>query len=195
MKIKSKFSGKEYSEGDIFDESSIDNTTNIHIKADLTKDMIETLISMGYVEVVESEEEENREKGKKVLERTLAYLAKYYGTDIKTVVKYLRATEKILPAQLELILALSIACDLRAARTSNILYALIAEKESKCGIDFANGVIIPFKTEADRKMLAHGSVVGTDSIEDAKIVIEALKVWGGKLTTAIETWKILESED
>lgn len=177
MKIKSKFSGKEYSEGEIFDESFVDNTTNIRIKADLTKDMMETLISMGYVEVINIEAEKKEESS--VLKYVLDSLAAYYNTDTKTVIKYLKHTAKIAETAVKQLLAKTLSNDMESLHASK---NEILGKKAKYAINLFDMTIISLDSSYSETALDKMAYFYT--AEDAKMVSDALKDWDS-----------LESED
>ncbi len=170
MKIKSKFSGKEYSEGDTFDESFVDNTTTVCIKATLTKDMMETLISMDYAEASNAEAEKKEENP--MLKYVLESLATYYNTDVKTVVKYLKHTSKIADTAVKQLLAKTLSNDLEDLHASKNEIEKGTANYVINLFDMSIMTIDSVLAEADINKLAYFYTA-----EDAKLVLEALKAW------------------
>ena len=174
MKIKSKFSGKEYSLNDIFDESFVDNTTTVNIKADLTKDMMESLIAMGYAKSVDTKEEKKEENP--VLKYVLESLATYYNIDVKTLVKYLKHTAEIADVAVKQLLAKALSNDM------GDLYA------SKNGLENLKKLNVRYSINlVDMSIMSMGSSEFSEegmnklayfyTAEDAKMALDALKAW------------------
>lgn len=173
MKIKSKFSGKEYSLNDTFDESFVDNTTTVSIKADLTKDMMETLIAMGYAESVDTKE---KKKENPVLQYVLDSLATYYNTDVKTLVKYLKHTTKIADIAVKQLLAKTLSKDMEDLHASKKELEKLKTLNIRYGINLMDMSIMSMGS-------SEFSEEGIDKLayfytaEDAKMVSDALKAW------------------
>ena len=174
MKIKSKFSGKEYSLNDIFDESFVDNTTTVSIKAALTKDMMESLIAMGYAESVDTKEEKKEENP--VLKYVLESLATYYNTDVKTLVKYLKHTAEIAAIAVKQLLAKTLSNDMEDLHASKNELENLKELNVKYGINIIDMNTISIGS-------SEFSEEGLDKLayfytaEDAKMALDALKAW------------------
>lgn len=173
MKIKSKFSGKEYSLNDTFDESFVDNTTTVSIKADLTKDMMETLIAMGYAESVDTKEKKEENP---VLQYVLDSLATYYNTDVKTLVKYLKYTAKIADIAVKQLLAKTLSNDMEDLHASKKELEKLKTLNIRYGINLMDMSIMSMGS-------SEFSEEGMDKLayfytaEDAKMVSDALKAW------------------
>lgn len=174
MKIKSKFSGKEYSLNDTFDESFVDNTTTVSIKADLTKDMMESLIAMGYAESVDTKEE--KKEGNSILKYVLESLAAYYNIDVKTLVKYLKHTAKIADIAVKQLLAKTLSNAIEDFHASKNELEKLKTLNIRYGINLMDMSIMSMGS-------SEFSEEGMDKLayfytaEDAKMVSDALKAW------------------
>lgn len=172
MKIKSKFSGKVYSLGDVFDESFVDNTTTVSIKADLTKDMMESLIAMGYVDSEDTKEDDTNP----VLKYVLDSLANYYNVDFTTLVKYLKHTDKIAPIAVKQLLAKTLSNDMKDLHASKGELENLKKLKVIYGINLIDMSVMSmgaseFEEEGMDKLAYYYTA------EDANMVVDALNAW------------------